>query len=34
VGVAIRRGGSWMGRLLGDLFEALGEPTEDIEVRG
>ena len=30
-GVALSQGGSWMGALLGDSFEALYEATEDID---
>ena len=29
-GVAVSQGGSWMGALLGDSFDALYELTEDI----
>jgi hypothetical protein len=31
-GVVPSRGGSWMGALLGDSFEALYEAMEDIDV--
>jgi hypothetical protein len=33
-GVALSQGGSWMGALLGDSFEALYEAMEDIDVCG
>jgi hypothetical protein len=33
-GVVAIRGGSWTGLLLGDLFEALHELMEDIDMQG